>query len=185
MFYLVLYVFCVVIAIAAGLAASGSDVKAMTIPNELVGIIAAAFFAGFGITSISQQSHIFEGFFHHIIAALIVFSATALLYFFKVIGGGDSKLATAFGLWAGLGQLVTFVFYWAIIGAVLGIAALVIRKVKPFHGVKDRRSWIGKLQAGESAVPYAVPITLAALIAMLDSGYFYPQTIAQFVLPLQ
>ena len=184
MFYLVLYLFCVVIAIAAGLAASGSDVKAMTIPNELVGIIVAAFFAGFGITTISQ-AQIFEGFLHHMIAALIVFSATALLYFFKVIGGGDSKLATAFGLWAGLSQLVTFVFYWAIIGAVLGLVALVIRKVKPFHNVKDRKSWIGKLQAGESKVPYAVPITAAALIAMLNSGYFYPQTIAQFIAPLQ
>lgn len=184
MFYLILYVFCVFIAIAAGLAASGSDVKAMTIPNELVLIIVAAFFAGFGITSISQ-AHIFEGILNHIIAALIVFSATALLYFFKVIGGGDSKLATAFGLWAGLGQLVTFVFYWAIIGALLGLIALIIKRIKPFQNIRDQKSWIGKLQAGESTVPYAVPITAAALIAMLNSGYFYPQTIAQFVLPLQ
>lgn len=184
MLFLTLYIFCVVVTLSAGFAASGSDIKTMTIPNELVLIIGAAFFAGYGISSISEAD-IFQGFLHHVVAALVIFSVTAMLYFFKVIGGGDSKLATAFGLWAGLGQLVTFVFYWAIFGAILGVIAIFIKKFKPFKLVKNKKSWVARLQSGESAVPYAVPITLGAIIAMVNSGYFYPETMAQFVIDLQ
>ncbi len=186
MLFLVLYIFCLVATVMAGFLSSRSDFQTMTIPNNMVFVIAIMFLAGFGVAYLAEVD-VFEGILQHLVAASIVFIATFSLYMMKIIGGGDSKLASAFGLWVGLGNLMTFIFYWAVFGAVLGFIAIFIRKFKPFGDVLNGEDtgndngWLARLQRGESAVPYAIPITGGALIGMAMAGYFDAQLMAQFL----
>ena len=52
---------------------------------------------------------------------------------------------------------------------------LYVKKKKPFEeAAKD--SWIERLQAGESSVPYGIAITFGTAIAFLQLGYLNPAT---------
>lgn len=137
-----------------------SDIRDLRIPNWHSLVIIAAFFIAYAFSP-----KYFHSLNQHLIAMGIMFAVTYLMFACKVIGGGDAKLGTALGLWAGLKSLIPFIFYMTLIGGVLGVMALLLRKRKVIK--KPRRgSWIDQAQKGYSAVPYGVAISLGFWIAL-------------------
>ena len=174
-------VFCVVVALGFCLASAWSDWSGMTIPNTYpVGIIATFGIAAAALYFLAPEAGYLFSLKSHFISFALVFAVTFVLFSLKMIGAGDSKLAAAVALWTGVKGLFPFLFFMGITGAVLGLAALYLQKNKPVAEPKEK-SWIERVQGGESTVPYGIAIAVGALIAFIQVGYFSPEKLALLV----
>lgn len=174
-----LYMMCAVLALAAGIWGAVSDIRGLRIPDACNVVIA--------VTAVCAMALCYAGGVRimgywgpHLIAAGILFLSTFAMFWANVLGAGDSKMATAFGLWVGLKGLFVFVFYTAFIGGVLGLAAILIARTKPFKNPRAG-SWIARLQAGEKKVPYGVALVSGALLAFLKLNFLNPESLARFL----
>ena len=172
-------VFCALIALGFGAASAWSDVTRLTIPNLYAALIGAAFIPAYvGVALLAPDVDLFFSLQNHIFAAAIVFAVTYGLFFFKLIGGGDSKLLTVYALWTGLNGLMPLLFFMALVGGLLGFMTLVFQKntfiEKPAAG-----GWIEKAQSGKSDVPYGVAIFIGAVVAFWQVGYLKPDVLMQ------
>ena len=113
----------------------------------------------------------------HLLAGVIMFVLTFLLFTAKVIGAGDSKLCSAFALWVGVSGLASYLFYMAILGALLGIATKLLQGRQLVPAAKEG-SWIAKSQSGGNGVPYGIAICFGAIVAFYALGYFSPEKLA-------
>jgi prepilin peptidase CpaA len=147
------------------LASCVSDLRRLRIPNAHVLIVMAAFALAYIVSP-----EFFGRWWEHLAAFAIVFIVTYAMFAFGMIGGGDAKLGAALALWVGLKGLMPFMFYMAIVGGLLGIAALMIRKNKPFKNCRDG-SWVSEVQLGKNAVPYGIAITFGAWAGMFYTGF--------------
>jgi Flp pilus assembly protein protease CpaA len=181
MIALIVFLACVFVAVAAGAMAAWSDWKGMTIPNLYSALIIGAFFPAFIFVKWLGPSAVFFSLTSHLLAALIVFGVTAVMFAVKAIGAADSKLGTAFAFWVGLKGLPAFLFYMALAGGLLGLTALALRKWKPVKN-PPAGSWIARVQAGEGSVPYGIAISLGALASFLYLGYLGVDVLYAFAL---
>lgn len=167
-------IFCAIIALGFGGAAAWSDYSSLTIPNIYAICIGGAFIPAFlGAMFFAPEAAFFSSWKSHLFAALIIFGVTYALFYFKLIGGGDSKLLSVYALWVGLGGLIPFLFFMAVIGGILGASTLALRKWQP---VKEpaKGGWIEKAQSGAQDVPYGIAIFAGAIIAFWQEGYLQP-----------
>jgi prepilin peptidase CpaA len=172
---LVVYVFAFVGVLGLCALAAVQDFKGFRIPNVIPAAIVGLFVFAFGVTSITgQSSEAFSPFLSHLMAGFIVLALTGGMYAAKLLGAGDSKFATAVALWTGLSGFAAFMFYMAVAGGLLGGAALLMRKYKPFKTVPEG-SFLDKAQRGENAVPYGIAITFGAYVGFAFAGYFDPE----------
>jgi prepilin peptidase CpaA len=181
MILLTIFLMFVFVALAMGVLASISDLKGLTIPNLYSGIIIGAFALCYAIMWLGGRDDVFGSLSSHILAALIVFLVTLVMFMLKGLGAADSKLGTAYALWVGIQGLMPFLFYMALTGGLLGVVALLLRKYKPFKNPKAG-SWIDRVQAGESKVPYGIAIALGALASFVELGYFSPEVLSSFLM---
>ena len=175
---LFLVVFCMLVAIGFGIAAAISDFKSMTIPNMYAAFIVLAFVPAYAADALTGAGpELFASWKSHLIAGVLVFIITFVLFTARLIGAGDSKLCSAFALWVGMSGLASFLFYMAIIGAVLGLATKVMNKKILVQSPKEG-GWIAKSQAGQMGVPYGIAICVGVMIAFYQLGYFSPEKLA-------
>ncbi len=143
---------CLVLMIAGA-----SDVRTRKIPNWTVLAAAALFglwfFVGPPVPFLSSLA-----------AAFIVFACSCALYYFGIVGAGDSKLATAVALFAGLGRLPEFIFYMSLAGGVLALCMMVAQPTRVLVMLQMRGR--GTLDRG---VPYGVAIGLAGVMLLLPT----------------
>lgn len=125
------------------------DIRTRTIPHAAIAaiILVYALYALLGNTN----------FLHGLISAGVLLVVGFALFYFQIMGGGDSKLIAAMGLWVGLSHLVDFILYTAIAGGFVTIGVLFI------HHIKARRSDTITIPA--PTVPYGVAIALGGGIA--------------------
>ena len=109
-----------------------------------------------------------------------MFVLTFFIFMAKIMGGGDAKLMTAYAFWFGIKGLIVFLFYTALFGALLAVAALWLKKKKPCEAPTEG-SWVQRVQAGESAIPYGIPILIGAILSFIKLGYFSPAYLASFL----
>lgn len=172
---LFIVIFCVVVALGFAAAAAWSDWSGMVIPNSYsVGIIVSFIVAYGAFYFLAPESGYFMGIKAHGIALIIVFAITFILFSLRMLGAGDSKLAAAIALWTGFKGLMPFLFFMGIVGGILGLIALYLKKNKPIANPKEG-SWFDRVQKGESAVPYGIAIAVGAVVAFFDMGYFDPE----------
>ncbi len=142
-----------------------SDVMTLKIPNwhslAIVGVFVLAYFV---------DATSFAPLWQHITAALAMFVISYIMFTFKIMGGGDSKLATALALWLGLKGLLPFVIILSLAGGLVGGATLYLRNKKPFNNPK-KGSWIEVAQSGGNAVPYAVAISIGFWVAIFHTSF--------------
>lgn len=181
MFLLIFFLFAVFAALGAGILAALSDLRGMTIPNILSVAIIAAFFAAYGVLWLSGRDDVFGSVSSHLLSVVIVFGVTLAMFMLRAIGAGDSKLASAFALWTGLKGMMPFLFYMALAGGVLGLAALALRKWKPVKAPREG-GWIARVQNGENGVPYGAAIFAGALASFVKLGYLGPEVLSSFLL---
>lgn len=180
MIFLILFLICVFISLGIGVLAGISDIRRLTIPNEYCLYVIAAFIAAYGVVALSGNAFIFKALQWHLLSAAIMFGVTFIMFSLKMLGAGDSKFATACALWVSPIGLVSFVFYMTIMGAVLGVISLYLRKKKPVENPQEG-SWIAQVQGGASKVPYGVAISFGMIIAFIQAGYFSPDLLSHFV----
>ena len=130
--------------------ASLSDIRDRRIPNWTV-IVTAALFVPWAFLVPGN------GLLSAFGAALMAFSITLPLYFFGVIGAGDSKLLTVVGLFVGLSQFMQFLMLVALVGGAIAIVSLVSRPTRALVMLQMRAK--GNFGRG---IPYGVAIAIAA-----------------------
>ena len=84
------------------------------------------------------------------------------LYGFKIVGAGDSKLAAAVALFAGMQGLPQFIMYMALAGGVMALFMLASQPASVLVLLHTR----GRGQAYRG-VPYGVAIALAGAMVLL------------------
>jgi prepilin peptidase CpaA len=157
------------VVFAACIFAAVTDVRELRVPNALSLIVIGAFVLGIVVSPDS-----FGKWWSHLGAFTLVFGVTFAMFAVGMMGGGDTKLASALALWIGLKTLALYLFWMAAMGGVLGVAALLIRKRRPFRDPPSK-SWIAAIQGGGSQLPYAVAISFGAWAALLQNGFISHQ----------
>lgn len=137
--------------------AASSDLFTMTIPNELMVALVAAFavmaaLAGFSLDVVLM----------HLAAGALILVVTFAMFAFGWIGGGDAKLAAATALWLGFGVLIDYLMIAAILGGVLTLALLALRQ-HPLPAFAARWGWLAHLHDHRTGVPYGIALAAAAL----------------------
>lgn len=158
-------VFFTLVVLVTTVMACISDVRFLRIPNSYVIVVLGCFIAAFGL---SPES--FGPWWHHLSAGLIFLVITYIMFSLGMLGGGDAKMGAALALFVGLRGLVPYLFYMALVGGLLGILAIVIKKKKPFaHPAPE--SWVGQLYQGRNAVPYGIAISSGVWAALFHTGF--------------
>lgn len=89
------------------------------------------------------------------------------IFALRVMGGGDVKLIIVLSLWVGLQKLYVFGLDFALLGGVLSIAVLLLRKILPF--VVSKKVKLPRIFRNREPVPYGLAIA-GAFLLMLFSG---------------
>lgn len=171
--------FCAIIALGFGAAAALSDVNRLIIPNNYVLFILGAFVVAYVASLIlAPESTYFSSWKNHLLSGGLTFAVTFVLFYTKIIGGGDAKLLSVYALWIGLTGLLPLLFFMAFSGGILGVTTLLLNKKKlvanPVEG-----SWIAKAQSGVQQVPYGVAIFIGAITSFWSVGYLQPNQLIE------
>lgn len=125
------------------------DIRTRTIPHAAIAAIIVVYI----IFALAGHASIVAG----LIGGGVLLLAGFMLFYFHIMGGGDSKLIAAMGLWVGTSHLLPFILYTAIAGGVVSLCVLLI------HRFKVRNS--GNVMLPAPTVPYGVAIALGGSIA--------------------
>ena len=156
---------CLAVFAACMVWAALHDLRTMRIPNACVLATVAAFalvvpFGELGWFAVLD----------HVVAMGGVLVFCFALFMFNKLGAGDGKLMAAVALWVGPSGLLSFAVYTALFGGGLALAVLMMRSsLLPVrmatHPIVER------LQNEDRAIPYALAIAPAALLALADSPW--------------
>ncbi len=142
------------------------DLFSMTIPNRVSILLIAAFFC---LAPFSNMSLADVGM--HVAAGLTVLAVTFALFSFRIIGGGDAKLAAAVALWLGFSNLVDYSIMTALLGGALAITLLGFRKI-PLPASWVHFEWLDRLHRPKGDIPYGIALSAAALIVYQQSFWY-------------
>lgn len=155
-----------------------SDARTLRIPNTVSLALLAAFVpmavaAGIGVEAIAW----------HLGVGVLMLAIGFALFAAGLFGGGDAKLLAAAALWVGWNQLPFFVFAVVLIGGVLSLLVVLLRK-----GLGLWPDWLVKSAEGlfvpNKAVPYGIAIAAGALITVPRMDVLPPSwdSLARFIL---
>ncbi|MDB5589050.1 MAG: peptidase [Devosia sp.] len=150
--------------------AASSDLLTMKISNKLVLLLVAGFFVvAIAINLPLQQLAL------HVMCAMLVLVVGFTLFALRWIGGGDAKLAAATTLWLGFGLTPMFVVYAGMLGGVLTLSILALRRF-PLTPFLARYTWLERLHNPKSGVPYGIAMAAAGMIVYSNSVIFQQLT---------
>jgi len=158
---LALFVFPLLMAFAAS-----SDLLTMRISNTLVLLVVVGFFIA---AMVAQMP--FDRVLSHLLAGAGVLVVGFGFFALRWIGGGDAKLAAATALWIGIGGLLPYLVYAALLGGALTLAILVLRRW-PLPSVLARLKWLDRLHDAKSGVPYGIALAAAGILAYSRTEIF-------------
>src|SRR5687767_7873577 len=156
-----LLVFPLLMALAAS-----SDLLTMRISNRLVAVLVLAFF----VLSLAAQLPL-EQIATHVGVAAIVLAMGVAFFSFGWIGGGDAKLAAATTLWIGVGVMLPYLIYSALLGGVLTLILLSLRRW-PLPVFLVGIQWIERLHDRKSGVPYGIALAVAGILVYHNTAIF-------------
>ncbi|MBL4615591.1 MAG: prepilin peptidase [Magnetovibrio sp.] len=144
--------------------AAWSDARELRIPNKLSLALLVLFFPTALIAGIGMEQMAW-----HLIAGVALLVLGFVLFALGLFGGGDAKLMSACALWLGWDQIGHFALWVVIIGGVLSLLVILLRK-----GLGMWPNWLvsraqGLFEPGKS-VPYGIAISIGALIQVPRSA---------------
>jgi len=145
--------------------AASSDLFTMTISNRLSLALTAGFLL---LTWVTGMSLIAFGW--HVAAAALVLAVAFGFFSQGWIGGGDAKLAAATSLWFGFEYLMDYLLYAALLGGVLTMVLLQLRK-SPLPLFLARQPWVQRLHEKGGGVPYGIALAASALLVYPHTGW--------------
>jgi prepilin peptidase CpaA len=154
--------------------AAASDLFTMTISNRVSILLAAAFLVlavASGMDPYDIASHLGAG----ALVLAIAFGCFAMGW----VGGGDAKVAAAAALWLGFGHLLHYLLYASLFGGVLTIVLLQMRQW-PLPYALTGQSWLLRLHAKESGIPYGIALATGALMIYPETGWVKAVDLARF-----
>ena len=145
-----LFLLCLVVAVLA----SAEDLWRRRVSNA---VTAGAFVAG-----VALRSWLFglDGLWDALLGAVIGFGVFLVFYWLGGMGGGDIKLMSAFGTIVGGKQIFLAAVLTGIIGAMMAVAFLAVRKVRRLAS-SDR---VSATPDRKMMIPYAPAISLGMLL---------------------
>jgi prepilin peptidase CpaA len=146
------------VGIALFIVAAYSDVKSFRIPNSLVATVALLGVVRLIVIGNPSVALYTVG------DSFIVLAIAFALFWQGFIGGGDAKLIAAAALLVGYNDLLPFLMFMGICGAVISLAALAIHKYLPLY-VGPRLATL--LPKAKLAVPYGIAIAIAGSVTLL------------------
>jgi prepilin peptidase CpaA len=143
--------------------AAASDLLTMTISNRVslalvVGFLVVALASGMGLSDILL----------HAAAGAAVLTVAFACFAMGWVGGGDAKVAAAAALWFGFADLMNYLVYASLFGGALTLLLLQFRQW-PLPYALAGQTWLLRLHAKESGIPYGIALALGALA-------IYPET---------
>jgi prepilin peptidase CpaA len=156
--------------------AAASDLFTMTISNRVSILLAAAFLVlavASGMDPYDITSHLGAG----ALVLAIAFGCFAMGW----VGGGDAKVAAAAALWLGFGHLLHYLLYASLFGGVLTIVLLQMRQW-PLPYALTGQSWLLRLHAKESGIPYGIALATGALMTYPETGWVKAVDLARLAL---
>ncbi|PWB81746.1 MAG: peptidase [Methylocystaceae bacterium] len=141
-----------------------SDLLTMTIPNR----VSLALVVVFAVLAVSLQMPL-AIVASHASCALAMLIATFVLFHFRLMGGGDAKLAAATALWLGWENLFDYWFVASLAGGVLTLAILELRRRELPTALSNSR-FLTRLGDKSVGAPYGIALAVAGLSVYPQSG---------------
>jgi prepilin peptidase CpaA len=156
--------------------AAASDLFTMTIPNRVslalaAGFLVLAVFCGMG--TYDMLSHLAAG------AAVLTVAFTC--FAMGWVGGGDAKVAAAAALWFGFGHLLNYLLYASLFGGALTLLLLQFRQW-PLPYPLAAQTWLLRLHAKESGIPYGIALAIGALMIYPETEWIKAVDLAHFAI---
>ena len=156
--------------------AAASDLFTMTISNRVslalvAGFLALAFASGMAPSDILM----------HLAAGGAVLVGAFICFAFGWIGGGDAKVAAAAALWFGFAHLLNYLVYASLFGGVLTLLLLQFRQW-PLPYVLAGQTWLLKLHAKESGIPYGIALAIGALMIYPETDWIKAVDLSHFAI---
>lgn len=146
--------------------AASSDLFTMRISNRLILAIVAAFAVAALVTGMPLDQ---IGL--HLAAGFVVLAVGFTCFAFGWIGGGDAKLAAVTTLWLGFGLTLPYLLYAGVLGGVLTLLILLLRRL-PLTPFLARYRWLERLHSPKSGVPYGIALAIAGMLVYTNSAIF-------------
>jgi prepilin peptidase CpaA len=156
--------------------AAATDLFTMTISNRVslalgAGFLALALLSGMGFYDILS----------HVGAGATVLAAAFACFAMGWVGGGDAKVAAGAALWFGFGHLLNYLVYASLFGGALTLSLLQFREW-PLPYQLTGQTWLLKLHAKESGIPYGIALAIGALTVYPETEWIKAIDLAHFAI---
>ena len=145
--------------------AAASDLFTMTISNRVSLALAAGFLVLAPLSGMGSSDIV-----SHVGAGASVLAVAFACFAMGWIGGGDAKVAAAAALWFGFAHLLNYLLYASLFGGALTLLLLQFRQW-PLPYVLAGQTWLLKLHAKDSGIPYGIALAIGALVVYSDSEW--------------
>jgi prepilin peptidase CpaA len=156
--------------------AASSDLLTMTISNRLSLLLAAGFLA---LALLSGMG--FHDILLHLAAGVTILVPTFVCFAMGWMGGGDAKLASTAALWFGFGQLLDYLLYASLLGGVLTLLLLEVRRW-PLPYPLARQDWLLRLHEKDGGIPYGIALAFGALIIYPETEWMKAVDLSHFII---
>lgn len=148
------------------LLAAARDAMSFTIPNWLCGTLALIFPLAAAVLGLGWMD-----FGLHLLVGVVALLIGMALFAPGWIGGGDAKLVAVAALWFGWPDAMIFLGKAALMGGLLAVALIMLRRAAPATGLPQR--WMtGTLLADGAPAPYGIALAAGALWTLPESQIF-------------
>jgi prepilin peptidase CpaA len=153
------------------------DVVLLKIPNLVCAALAALFIVAAMLAgNVNWISHVGAG--------LGIFLAGAVLFHFRIFGGGDIKLLAAGALWTGIWALPYYIAAVALLGGVVAIVFWVGRKLM-FQFAASLAKWrqfkVPAILLDGAPIPYGLAIVGGLLLTALQTPMWHGEIHSVFL----
>ena len=156
--------------------AAASDLFTMTISNR----VSLALVAGFLLLAVASGMGFYE-ILMHVGAGATVLTVAFACFAMGWIGGGDAKVAASAALWFGFGYLLNYLVYASLFGGALTLLLLQFRQW-PLPYALVGQTWLLRLHAKESGIPYGIALAIGALTIYPETDWIKAVDLAHFAM---
>src|ERR1700752_3929578 len=157
--------------------AAASDLFTMTISNR----VSLALAVGFLVLAVASGMGLHDMLLH-IGAGAAVLAVAFGCFAIGWGGGGDAKVAAAAALWFGFAHLMNYLLYASLFGGALTLLLLQFRQW-PLPYALAGQSWLLRLHAKESGIPYGIALAIGALVVYPDTEWIRAVDLTHFIAP--
>ena len=145
--------------------AAASDLFTMTISNRVSLALAGSFLVLAALSGMAP----FE-ILTHLGAGASVLLVAFFCFAMGWVGGGDAKIAAAAALWFGFAHLLNYLIYASLFGGALTVLLMQFRQW-PLPYALAGQTWLLRLHAKDSGIPYGIALASGALMVYPDTDW--------------